>query len=80
MLISALCDYYDELAKEEKIIPRGFSKQAVHYLIALTSDGEIDSVADYRKKTPYNDKKGNTKYKISLSRWSLARGRRNYLE
>ena len=61
MLITALCEYYDELAKNGKIVSEGLSEQAVHYLIALTPDGKIDSITDYRKKTPYKDKKGNTK-------------------
>ena len=34
MLISALCEYYDELAKEGKVVPEGYSEQDVHYHIA----------------------------------------------
>ena len=38
MLISALCDYYDDLARDGKVVPEGYSEQAVHYLIALKAD------------------------------------------
>ena len=61
MLINALCEYYDELAANGKIVPDGFSEQAVHYLIALTPDGKIDSITDYRIKSKYKDKKGSVK-------------------
>ena len=46
MLINALCEYYDELAKAGKVVPQGYSEQAVHYIIALTPDGKIDSIID----------------------------------
>ena len=64
MLINALCEYYDELAKNGKMVPNGFSKQAVHFLIALTPDGIIDSIIPYRIISPYKDKKGNTKERL----------------
>ena len=54
MLISALCDYYDDLARDGKVVPEGYSKQAVHYLIALNPDGTIDSLINWQltEKTP----------------------------
>ena len=61
MLISALCEYYDELAKEGKAVPEGYSEQDVHYLIALKPDGTIDDIIDYRIKTTHKDKKGKVK-------------------
>lgn len=61
MLINALCEYYDELAKDGKVVPDGYSAQAVHYIISLTSDGKIDSIIDYRIKSTYEDKKGKVK-------------------
>ena len=46
MLISALCDYYDVLAKQGKVLPDGYSGVGIHSLIALTPDGRLDSVID----------------------------------
>ena len=41
MLIHALCDYYDILAKEGKVLPEGYSSVKIHYLISLTEDGTV---------------------------------------
>lgn len=46
MLISALCDYYDILANQGKVLPDGYSKVGIHSLIALTEAGNIDSIID----------------------------------
>ena len=64
MLINALCEYYDELAKAGKAVPQGYSEQAVHYIIALTPDGKIDSIIDYRKKSIFEDNKGKKKERL----------------
>jgi len=48
MLISALCDYYDVLSKQGKVLPDGYSKVGIHSLIALTEDGRLDSIIDYQ--------------------------------
>ena len=61
MLINALCDYYDELAKEGKVIPEGCSKQAIHYLIALSPEGKIENIIDYQIRTPITAKNGKIK-------------------
>lgn len=61
MLIQALCDYYDELANDGKVVPNGYSEQAVHYLIALTPEGKIGGIIDYRAKTTYEAKNGKLK-------------------
>ena len=50
MLIKALSDYYDILASKGKITPDGFSKVKIHYKVALTEDGKIDKIIDFRKK------------------------------
>ena len=39
MLISALNEYYDILAASGKVLPEGYSKVKIHYLIALTEEG-----------------------------------------
>lgn len=48
MLIRALCDYYDILAKAGKVVPQGYSKQDISYLVALNSDGTLEEIVDYR--------------------------------
>ena len=44
MLISALNDYYDILAENNKVLPDGYSKVKIHYLIALNSEGKITDI------------------------------------
>lgn len=46
MLISALCDYYDVLAKKGLVLPDGYSGVGIHALISLTEDGEVESIVD----------------------------------
>lgn len=48
MLINALCEYYDILAKAGKVLPDGYSSVKIHFLVSLTDDGRIDSIIDYR--------------------------------
>jgi len=48
MLIRALCDYYDTLASQGKVILDGFSQIDVSYMISLKSNGEIDDISDIR--------------------------------
>lgn len=53
MLIKALCDYYDILSSEKgKILPAGYSKVNIHYLISLTETGKIDEIIDCQKTEP----------------------------
>lgn len=40
MLIKALCDYYDLLSINNKILPYGYSKVNVHYVVCLTAEGK----------------------------------------
>ena len=42
MLIQALCNYYDILSAEGKVLPEGYSKVKIHYLISLTEEGTIE--------------------------------------
>ena len=44
MLIKALCDYYDVLEKNGKVLKNGYSAVPVKYKLALTEYGEIDEV------------------------------------
>ena len=50
MLINALCQYYDMLEKGGKLLPDGYSKVGVSYLICLNDDGSIENIVDYRVK------------------------------
>lgn len=65
MLIKALNDYYDLLASEGKILPEGYSKVNIHYLVCLTVDGKLDGLVKYQEKQEILDAKGKTK-----ERWS----------
>lgn len=49
MLINALCEYYDMLAESGKVLPDGYSGVNVHYLIALTPEGKIDTIINYQE-------------------------------
>lgn len=60
MLIHALCEYYDILAKAEKVLVDGYSNVKVHYLVALTEDGHIDDIINYQNEVLYG--KGKKKY------------------
>lgn len=63
MLINGLVDYYDVLAKENKVIPKGYSKQEVHFTIFLNENGTIDDIISCQKDVENKDKKGKTKIK-----------------
>lgn len=61
MLISALCDYYDDLARDGKVVPEGYSEQAVDYLVALAPNGTIESIIDWRLTEQIAMKSGKVK-------------------
>lgn len=61
MLIKALCDYYDLLASEGKILPDGYSKLGIYYLICLTPEGKIAEISDYQKTVEVPGAKGKVK-------------------
>ena len=50
MLIQALCEYYDVLAAQGKVIEEEFSSVNIHYLVSLTPDGKVDGIIDWRKR------------------------------
>lgn len=60
MLIHALCEYYDVLAKAGKVLPDGYSNVKIHYLISLTEDGKIDEIIKYQNEMITN--KGKIKW------------------
>ncbi len=59
MLIKALNEYYDILAKNGKVCPNGFSKQKISYMIMLRPDGTISDIIDIREESE-PDGKGKT--------------------
>ena len=61
MLIKALCDYYDLLSKDNKVLPDGYSNVKIHYLISLTKDGKIDELIDFQNTETIPAGKGKTK-------------------
>ncbi len=63
MVIAALCDYYDLLAKKNKVLPEGYSAVKIHYLVSLTPEGKIANIINYKNKIEEITKKGETKIK-----------------
>ena len=63
MLIKALSDYYDILTAEGRILPDGYSKVNVHYLICLTEEGKIEEIIDCQEKKQNKTDKGKIKEK-----------------
>ena len=61
MLISALCSYYDTLAKSGRLDKPGFSRVAVRYRILLTLDGNLAAIEPCLC-APKKNKKGNVVY------------------
>lgn len=64
MLIKALCDYYDVLAKNEKVLQEGYSNVKVHYLVSLTLDGEIDEIINWQESEQVENGKGKIKERL----------------
>ena len=63
MLIKALCDYYDILSEEEKVLPDGYSHVKIHFLISLTPEGKIDGILDCQERKGGQTGKGKQKEK-----------------
>lgn len=57
MLIQALNEYYGILAKSGNVLPDGYSKVMIKYIVCLTSEGKIDSIMPYLKKIDLSDGK-----------------------
>lgn len=50
MLIKGLCDYYDVLQSEGKVLPEGYSNVPVKYKVALTEEGAIKEIIPHQTK------------------------------
>jgi CRISPR-associated protein Csd1 len=46
VLIQALCEYYDTLAAQGKLLSEGYSNVKISYRISLTPEGKIDGIPD----------------------------------
>ena len=64
MLISALCNYYDTLAKSGRLEEKGFTNQDVSYMIFLNPDGSVADIIDYIDEITVETKKGTTTKKV----------------
>lgn len=63
MLIKALCDYYDILKEDGKVLPDGYSNVNVHFLVSLTPDGKIDEIINWQNTVKFESGKGKVKEK-----------------
>lgn len=61
MLIQALNDYYDILARSGRVLPAGYSNVKIHYLVCLTETGEIDEIINFQKMEKVYSEKGKVK-------------------
>ncbi len=64
MLIQALCSYYDVLAAQGKFLPEAYSEVKIHYLVALTPDGRMDSILDWQERFSVRSGKGKIREQI----------------
>lgn len=64
MLIQALCEYHDILAKSGKLVPDGYSPVLIHYCISLRTDGSIAGIHSCETTQTSVDKKGKQKQKL----------------
>ncbi len=61
MLIQALDNYYDFLAKAGNVLPDGYSSVKIHYLVSLMADGTIDGIIKYQDRQEQKTKSGKMK-------------------
>ncbi len=63
MLIHGLCQYYDILSAAGKVLPDGYSRVKIHYVISLTEEGKIDEILSHQREENVPAGKGKTKKK-----------------
>lgn len=76
MLIKALNEYYDILARNDKVCKEGFSRQEITHMIMLRKDGTISDIINVEQESE-PDRKGKTKLQpisVVLPRRIDARG------
>ena len=64
MLIQALCDYYDILAEEGKVLPEEYSEVNIHYLVCLNEDGGINEILDVQRREIITRPKGKIQERL----------------
>ena len=64
MLIQALCDYYDILAEEGKLLPEEYSEVNIQYLICLNAGGGIDKILDIQRRETITRTKGKIQERL----------------
>ena len=60
MLIKALNEYYDILARNDKVCKDGFSRQDITHMVMLRKDGTISDIINVEQESEL-DGKGKTK-------------------
>lgn len=60
MLIKALNEYYDILARNDKVCKDGFSRQNITHMIMLRKDGTVSDIINVEQESE-PDSKGKTK-------------------
>ena len=65
MLIKALNEYYDILARNDKVCKEGFSRQEITHMIMLRKDGTVSDIINVEQESEPN-RKGKTKLKPIL--------------
>ena len=76
MLIKALNEYYDILARNDKVCKDGFSRQNITHMIMLRKDGTVSDIINVEQESE-PDRKGKTKLQpisVVLPRRIDARG------
>lgn len=66
MLIKALNEYYDILARNDKVCKEGFSRQEITHMIMLRKDGTISDIINVEQESEPDRK---VKQNFSLYRW-----------
>ena len=73
MLIQALCDYYDVLAKAGKVLEEGYSSVRIHYRVGLAADGRVEGIEVWQIHKIATDAKGKTKETLEPHQLALFR-------
>ena len=74
MLIKALNEYYDILARNDKVCKDGFSRQNITHMIMLRKDGTVSDIINVEQES---EPTVRVKPNFSLYRWFCRRERRN---
>ncbi len=73
MLIQALCDYYDVMARAGKVLEEGYSLVRIHYRVGLSADGRVEGIELWQVPKTTTDAKGKTKETLEPRQLALFR-------